>query len=92
MQDNLFQDNAITGGDESTTLASADGTEFVDNTFTDAMMIRFEDCTGTVMTGNSGLDDVNLKVTDGSCFDSSADAVYTLLAKMAAMTSGGCIP
>lgn len=75
-QDNIFSDNTITGGDESIKLTTADGTEFVDNTFEDADTVRFKDCADTLMSGNTGLEDVDLKVTDGSCFHVDSDAAY----------------
>ena len=76
-QDNLFQDNTIIGGLESITITEADGTQFIDNKFEDATTIRFEDATGTIMSGNTGLDDAELKVADGACFDAASDADYT---------------
>ena len=54
----------------------ADGTKFVDNTFKSAKTIRFEDCDGTLMSGNSGLGSAKLKVTNGSCFDKKSDSDY----------------
>ena len=76
-QDNLFQDNTIIGGLESIKITEADGTQFIDNKFEDATTIRFEDATGTIMSGNTGLDDAELKVADGACFDDASDANYT---------------
>ena len=54
----------------------ADGTKFVDNTFKSAKTMRFEDCDGTLMSGNSGLGSAKLKVTNGSCFDKKSDSDY----------------
>ena len=54
----------------------ADGTEFIDNTFKSAKTVRFEDCEGTIMSGNTGLNSVELKVTDASCFDKTSDSDY----------------
>lgn len=51
----------------------ADGTQFIDNTFEDARTIRFNDARKTVMSGNSGLDNIKLKVTNGASFDPSSD-------------------
>lgn len=76
-QNNVFSDNSIIGGRESIKLTFADGTEFLNNTFESADTVRFEDCTGTVMSGNTGLGAVELKVTDGSCFDGISDPAYT---------------
>lgn len=76
-QDNVFSDNTIIGGDESIKLKEADGTQFIDNAFEDADTIRFHDCEDTLMSGNTGLDDVELKVTGGSCFDDDSDSDYT---------------
>ena len=76
-QDNIFSENTIIGGDESIKLTTADGTQFTDNAFEDADTIRFKDCEDTLMSGNTGLDDVTLKVTDGSCFDEDSDSAYT---------------
>eukprot|EP00904_Undaria_pinnatifida_P005798 jgi/Undpi1/2348/HiC_scaffold_13.g05731.m1 len=76
-QDNIFSDNTITGGDESIKLKQADGTQIIDNKFEDPDTIRFEDCEETLVSGNTGLDDADLKVTDGSCFDGDSDSEYT---------------
>lgn len=76
-QNNIFSDNIMTGGSEGIKLTVADGTEFIDNTFVDTDTIRFEDCTGTVMSGNTGLDGVELKVYDDSCFAAASDDAYT---------------
>ena len=76
-QDNIFQDNTIIGGLESIKIKEADGTQFIDNKFEDATTIRFDDATGTIMSGNTGLDDVTLKVNNGACFDEDSDADYT---------------
>ena len=67
----------MTGANEGIKLTTADGTEFIDNTFIDTDTIRFEDCEDTVMSGNTGLDGVELKVYEDSCFSSSSDAAYT---------------
>lgn len=69
----------MTGGRETIKLTVADGTEFIDNTFEGATAVRFENSTGTVMSGNTGLDDVDLelKITEGSCFDQSSDPLFT---------------
>lgn len=76
-QNNIFTGNILVGARETIKLTTADGTQFVDNTFEDASTVRFEDCTETVMSGNTGLEDIELKITDGSCFDESSDAAYT---------------
>ena len=75
-QDNIFSDNTLSGGQETIKLTMADGTEFIDNTFKSAKTVRFEDCEGTIMSGNTGLNSVELKVTDGSCFDKTSDSDY----------------
>ena len=77
MKNNTIKDNTIVGGSESIKLASADSTEFIDNTFEDPTKIRFQDSTGTVMSGNTGLDGVKLRVTQEACFDDSSDAAFT---------------
>lgn len=77
MKDNVVTDNTIIGGHESIKLGAADGTEFIDNKFEDPDKIRFLDCTGTVMSGNTGLDDVELSTTDGACFDDKSDSAFT---------------
>ncbi|CAM9699718.1 unnamed protein product, partial [Laminaria digitata] len=75
-QDNVFSDNTITGGDESIKLTMADGTEFVDNTFKSAKTIRFEDAEYTLMSGNTGLDDADRRISKGACFDKKSDSGY----------------
>ncbi|CAM9348065.1 unnamed protein product, partial [Laminaria digitata] len=78
-QDNLITGNTMIGGRETIKLTVADGTEFIDNTFEGATTVRFENSTSTVMSGNTGLDDADLelKVTEGSCFDQSSDPLFT---------------
>ena len=76
-QDNIFKGNTIVGGLESIKIKEADGTQFIDNTFEDVTTIRFDDAEGTIMSGNTGLDDATLKATNGACFDDSSDSVYT---------------
>ena len=75
-QDNIFKENTFVGGDESLKIKEADGTRFIDNTFEDVTTIRFDDATGTIMTGNTGLDDADLKVANGACFDQASDAEF----------------
>ena len=76
-QDNIITGNTIVGGPESIKLGSADGTEFIDNICEDPAKIRFEDCTGTVMSGNTGLEDVEMRITNGACFDAKSDSAFT---------------
>ncbi|CAN0483251.1 unnamed protein product [Scytosiphon promiscuus] len=76
-QNNIFTENTMIGGGETIKLTTADGTEFIDNTFEDAETVRFEDCEGTLMSGNTGLDGVEMKVTEGSCFANGTDPAYT---------------
>ena len=75
-QDNVFSGNTITGGDETIKLTVADGTEFIDNAFKSAKLMRFEDAKGTIMSGNTGLDNAKLKVSKGACFDKKSDSRY----------------
>ena len=78
LQDNIVRDNTIIGGGkESIKLKAADGTQIIDNTFVDPANFRFQDSLGTVVSGNTGLDDIKVRVTYGSCFDGSSDAAYT---------------
>ena len=76
MKNNVIRDNTINGSPESIKLGEADGTEFIDNTFEDPAKIRFEDCSGTIMSGNTGLDDVELTINDGACFDDTSDSAF----------------
>lgn len=75
-QDNVFSHNTITGGDETIKLTVADGTEFIENTFKSAKLMRFDDAEGTVMSGNTGLDNASLKVSNGACFDKKSDSRF----------------
>ena len=75
-QDNIFSDNTISGGEQTIKLTMADGTEFIDYTFENAKTVRFENCEGTLMSGNIGLRSVELKITDCSCFDITSDSDY----------------
>ncbi|CAM9370073.1 unnamed protein product [Laminaria digitata] len=77
MQDNIITGNTIIGSvKETIKLGSADGTQFIDNTFEDATKVRFQDSTDTIMSGNTGLDGVELRITDGACFHGTADAAF----------------
>lgn len=73
MQDNLFQHNTIIGGIETLKIMDADGTQFVGNSFENAVTIRFDDATKTVMSGNTGLHGTKLKVQNGASFDKKSD-------------------
>ena len=77
MQDNIISDNIIIGGPESIKLGSADGTQFIDNTFEDPTKIRFQDSSETLMSGNTGLDNAKLRIVDGACFDKKSDSAFT---------------
>lgn len=74
---NKYIDNVISGGLETIKLKESDDMIFEDNEFTDAVTIRFDDATGMIMTGNTGLDGVTLKVANGACFDASSDSDFT---------------
>lgn len=76
-QNNVFSDNTITGGDESIKLTVADGTEFIDNTFEGVTALRFDDSKGTVMSGNTGVNNVELRISNGACFGKISDAGFT---------------
>lgn len=76
MKNNTIKDNTIVGGSESIKLASADSTEFIDNTFKEVAKVIFRDATGTVMRDNAGLDDAELSISDGACFDYGCDAGF----------------
>ena len=75
--DIIFRNNKLIGGEESIKLKEADGFEFVDNTFEDASTVRFDETEGTLMSGNTGLDDVEVKRLGGSCFDGASDSDWT---------------
>ena len=72
-QDNIFRDNTLIGGKESLKITTADGTQFIDNTFHEALTIRFDNATKTTMSGNTGLTGVKLKVANGASFDEKSD-------------------
>ena len=75
-QNDLFQDNKIVGSLETLKIMDADGTQFIGNSFEHARTIRFNDATRTVMSGNTGLQDTELKVNNGSSFDEKSDYGY----------------
>lgn len=75
-QDNVFTNNTVVGGREGLKLTMADGTEFINNTFKNVKVVRFQNSTGTVMSDNAGLNSVELKVTDGSCFKKKSGVVF----------------
>ena len=72
-KDNIFRENIIIGGIESLTVKESDGTQFVENSFQDAAAIRFDNAERTVMLGNTGLDGIKLKVTNGASFNAISD-------------------
>lgn len=75
-QDNIFRDNTLIGGKESLKIMTADGTQFLDNTFEQALTIRFDNATKTTMSGNTGLTNAKLKVANGASFDERSDLGY----------------
>ena len=72
-KDNCFQENTIIGGIETLKIMDADGTEFIGNSFEDAVTIHFDDSTRTVMLGNTGLNDARLKLHNGASFDRQSE-------------------
>ena len=72
-QDSFFQENTIIGGIETLKIMDADGTQFFGDSFEDAVTIRFDDATRTVMSGNTGLNGTKLKVQNGASFDRKSD-------------------
>ena len=74
-QNNVFSDNLIVGSKEAIKLKESDGMQFIGNTFVNTTVIRFNDSTDVVMLNNTGLDmdEVELKIDNGACFDSSSD-------------------
>ncbi|CAM9125414.1 unnamed protein product, partial [Laminaria digitata] len=72
-QENFFPENTIVGGIETLKIMDADGTEFIGNSFEDAVTIRFDDAVRTVMSGNTGPNDTKLKVNNGASFDKKSD-------------------
>ena len=77
-QNNVFSGNLIVGADEAIKLKESDDMQFLDNVFVNTTTLRFNDSTGVVMIGNSGLDldEVELKVSNGACFDGSSDSGF----------------
>lgn len=75
-QDNVFSDNTISGGKESIKIKEADGTQFIDNDFDDVTTIRFDDATDTLMSGNTGLDDIEIKIRNDACFNEDSDSIF----------------
>nr|BDX99461.1 mannuronan C5-epimerase [Cladosiphon okamuranus] len=75
-QNNVFSQNTIVGGQESIKIKEADGTQFLDNVFEDALVVRFDNATVNLMQGNAGLEEAQLIVTNGACFDGDSDAGY----------------
>ena len=75
-QDDIITGNTVIGGPESIMRGSADGTEFIDNTFENPAKTGFEDCTGTVMPGNTGLANFKLRMTNAACFDDKSDSTF----------------
>lgn len=76
LQNNIFSANVMIGAQEAIKLAAADGTEFTGNVFSNPTKIRFQGSTDTVISGNTGLDLVELKLEDDACFDASSDAAF----------------
>eukprot|EP00904_Undaria_pinnatifida_P005796 jgi/Undpi1/2346/HiC_scaffold_13.g05729.m1 len=83
VKDNIVMDNMIIGGGkESVKLKAANGTQLIDNTFDDPTKIRFDNSYETLISGNTGLDNVKLRVTYGSCFAEGTDGAYTPLCQL----------
>ena len=75
-QNNVFSQNTFVAGQESIKIKEADGTQFLDNTFEDAAVVRFDNATMNLMQGNTGLEEAELKVDNGACFDGESDSDY----------------
>ena len=75
-QDNVFRENTLIGGKESLKIVTADRTQFLNNTFKDALTIRFDNATRTTMSGNTGLTNTKIKVANGASFDERSDYGY----------------
>lgn len=75
-QNNVFKYNIVHGGDETIKLKESDGTVFQENMFFSATVIRFDNATEVLMVGNTGLDDAELKVDNGACFDDDSDVGF----------------
>lgn len=76
-QNNVFSQNTLVGAEESVKIKEADGTQFLDNHFEDASVLRFENATMNLVQGNTGLDlegGVELNVANDACFDGDLDA------------------
>ena len=58
-------------------VADSDITQLIDNTFEDSATTRFDDSTDTLMSGNTGLDGIKIKVVNSACFDSKSDSEYS---------------
>lgn len=69
-QNNVFDSNTILGGPQAIKLKEADGTKITNNYFEEPTKIEFNLTTGTYFTGNTGLEDAEVKATD-SCFAES---------------------
>ncbi|CAB1111472.1 MEP22d [Ectocarpus sp. CCAP 1310/34] len=81
-QNNVFSQNSFAGAAETIKIKEADGTQFLDNVFevgdADGLVVRFDNATGNLMQGNTGLDDgeFELKVDNDACFDGESDSGY----------------
>eukprot|EP00752_Nemacystus_decipiens_P007150 g6403.t1 len=79
-QNNVFSQNTFVAGQESIKIKEADGTQFLDNVFEDATVVRFDNATLNLMQGNTGIDleadDFDLKVDNGACFDGDSDSGF----------------
>ncbi|CAM9570770.1 unnamed protein product, partial [Hapterophycus canaliculatus] len=75
--ENTYTGNTMSGGVETIKLKDSDDMVFENNAFTgDDLVIRFDNCTETVLKGNTGLGNVELKVLN-TCFSSESDDEYT---------------
>ena len=75
-QANLFQENMIVGSLQIFESMDAVGTQFVGNSFENAVTIRFDDATRTVTTANPGLNNTKRKVNNGASVDEKSGYGY----------------
>lgn len=71
-QNNIFDGNTVVGGPQSIKMKESDGTQIINNEFVDAVLVEWDDTTDNLVADNTGLDDVELDLSD-ACFAEGSD-------------------
>lgn len=71
-QDNLFESNTVIGGPQAVKFKESDGSQLINNVFSDPGTVEWSNSTGNVVMGNTGLDEATeVKLVEPACFEST---------------------